>query len=201
MVAAAAWRRLVALSAEGGFGEGPHQLDVGFADDYPTHKESAILYGAAASWVGLEELIYIELLGRPSAPTWLVNGFALAVAGICGVMGNRWYLAHIRKAVRDLHAGQNRATGSQAVAFSRDGALIATASQQVRLWKVATGEDRVSFVLKRGVPEMLVATEGGRKEDGGCGRHQTGHRIKIDFWVRRREIYCGGGDLLLKGSD
>jgi WD40 repeat protein len=45
------------------------------------------------------------------------------------------------KAVRDIRAGQTVATGSQAVAFSRDGKVLATASAQVKLWNVETGAE------------------------------------------------------------
>ncbi len=49
------------------------------------------------------------------------------------------------KTVRDLPAGQSTATGSQAVAFSRDGSLLATAGRKVRLWKTATGDEMAAL--------------------------------------------------------
>jgi WD40 repeat protein len=66
------------------------------------------------------------------------------------------------KPIREITAGQCVATGSQAVAFSHDGKILATASAKLRLWKVDTGEEIVSLGPANESPFCVAFSPDGR---------------------------------------
>ena len=66
------------------------------------------------------------------------------------------------KLVREIHAGQNTATASQSVAFSRDGKILATASRQAKLWNVLTGEEIAALGPEREHPFCVTISVDGR---------------------------------------
>jgi hypothetical protein len=49
-----------------------------------------------------EEVVFVDLLGHPEPPMALQRVVGLAAALACGLLGNRWYLAHVRAKVAEL---------------------------------------------------------------------------------------------------
>lgn len=64
--------------------------------------------------------------------------------------------------VRVIPAGVSTATGSQGVAFSPDGKILATASRKIRLWKVATGEEIAALGVADEIPFCIAISPDGR---------------------------------------
>lgn len=51
-----------------------------------------------------EEVLFVGILGEPEPPLVLSRVIGLGVAVLCGAYGNRWYLAHARKAIAEVRA-------------------------------------------------------------------------------------------------
>jgi hypothetical protein len=67
------------------------------------------MYAIAAAFLGiilvesmLEEVVFVEVLGRPEPPAGLGQAVGLVASIVCGAWGNRWYLSHTRRAVAEL---------------------------------------------------------------------------------------------------
>lgn len=65
---------------------------------------SSIFYGFIILETVLEEIVFVGVLEEPEPPAALVNMVNLVIGIVCGSLGNRWYLAHARKAVADVRA-------------------------------------------------------------------------------------------------
>jgi hypothetical protein len=52
----------------------------------------------------LEEVVFVEVLGRPEPPAGLGQAVGLAASIICGRWGNQWYLSRTRRAVAELRS-------------------------------------------------------------------------------------------------
>jgi WD40 repeat protein len=89
------------------------------------------------------------------------------------------------KTIRDLPAGQTLATGSQAVAFSRDGSTLATVGQKVRLWKVATGEELAALRSAEEFYWCVAISPDGRLLAAG-----TYEVLHVWSMATRKEVRC-----------
>lgn len=89
------------------------------------------------------------------------------------------------ESVGGFRAAQSTATGSQAIAFSRDGKLIATASRKVKLWQVATGEEVAELGPADETPFYVVTSPDGRYLAAA-----TNKALRLWDWQSRKEIHC-----------
>ncbi|MCE9544920.1 MAG: DUF2628 domain-containing protein [Planctomycetia bacterium] len=76
------------------------------------YKITAIFYAVIIVETFLEDLVF-EVVFKRSVPQGIGNAFGIAVAVICGMMGNVWYLSHAKRqiaAVGDDVQGETRAS-------------------------------------------------------------------------------------------
>jgi hypothetical protein len=88
---------------------------------------TGILYGIILLESTLEEVVFVGMLGKSESPVALDRVVGIAVAIICGVFGNRWYLSHTRKAVAQLRV-QSLPEDSHLQALSKRGGTNIAAS-------------------------------------------------------------------------
>ena len=86
--------------------------------------------------------------------------------------------------IRDIAAGQTTATGSQSIAFCKDGETLATASGQVKLWKVASGDGVVALGPKDEYAFCVAMSPDGRFVAGGTNR-----ALRVWDMKTRKELY------------
>ncbi len=78
------------------------------------YRVTCIFYGIIFLELILEEVWFVGIMGKFETPAELDRIVNLAAAGICGALGNRWYLSHARKVISEV-----RAEGLRGEAFSQ----------------------------------------------------------------------------------
>jgi len=86
---------------------------------------------------------------------------------------------------RTVKAWQSTATGSQAVAFSRDSKVLATASQtKVKLWDIASGKEIGELGAADEYPFYVASSP-----DGSYLAAATNRAIRVWDWTTRKEVF------------
>jgi len=67
------------------------------------YSAALIFYAAIAVESVLEEIVF-RWIGYGEVPTAVSRAVALACATVCGVWGNRWYLARVRRVISETRA-------------------------------------------------------------------------------------------------
>lgn len=63
-----------------------------------------IFYGVAVALAVLQQVVFVLMLGAPSVPPGVGLIVNIAIAIVCGLCGNGWYLAHTRRKIADSKA-------------------------------------------------------------------------------------------------
>ena len=132
---------------------------------------------------GKREVRVWPSVGAVDSAAFSPDGKLLATAQGGGIV-QFWDVATGEK-VRDIFAKQTTVTGSQAVAFSRDGAILVTASGPVRLWKTAMGEELAALGPDDFVSYCVAVSPDGRFVAGGGRRSLRVWDMKTREEIRR----------------
>jgi hypothetical protein len=95
------------------------------------YKTSIIFYSIVLGETLLEDILFIGVLGMVESPLYYV-GF-LVTGAICGIFGNRWYLAHAKKKIEEA-----RVRGTESTLPSQGGTSIGKSFGFFFLFMVAT---------------------------------------------------------------
>ena len=67
------------------------------------YRVAAILYGTMIATTIGEDVLFV-LIGRGQIPPFLDSAIGLIAALVCGFGANRWYLAHARRVIAEVHS-------------------------------------------------------------------------------------------------
>jgi hypothetical protein len=113
---------------------------------------TAILYSFVIAESLAEELLFVEWLGLPETPRVLERGLSMAICGLCGALGNRWYRTHVRDLIANVRAQVPDETARAAELTRRGGtSLLAALGWSVLFVVLLIG----TFVLE----ELVLGTE------------------------------------------
>ena len=90
------------------------------------------MYGITAAFFGfiffetiLEEVVFVQALGRPEAPAALGRIVGLVASIVCGGWGNTWYLSRMSRVVAELRSQELPADAYSEALAKRGGTNIA----------------------------------------------------------------------------
>lgn len=72
------------------------------------YRATLVLYFLILSDLVAEEIYFVHMLGWPEAPAASSRVVGLAIAIVCGVLGNRWYLSHATRAILKIRTAHPR---------------------------------------------------------------------------------------------
>lgn len=92
------------LGKETGFNLAAFCLNVFWLPYRKMYKITFILYGFIVLGTILDQVLFNRSVGNPDLLLTMLKNMmiGLAIALICGALGNRWYLSHVRNAITQL---------------------------------------------------------------------------------------------------